>query len=117
MANDAKKKYALYALPLTAENIMAAAEERFSRATPTPEPGYVLIYTDGQQPKGSQTITAERADMLTAADARWLMDCAAALAAEELEKHKSEVLQGLSESVEALEAELHRKKEELSQGE
>lgn len=117
MANDAKKKYALYALPLTTQNILAAAEERFSRATPTPEPGYVLIYTDGEKPQGSQEITADRAEMLTAADARFLLDSAAALAAEELEKHKAEALKGLSESVETLEAELRRKKEELSQGE
>ena len=115
MESDARKKYALYALPLTEDNIRTAADARFSRATPTPEPGYVLIYTDGKMPKGAQEITPERASMLTAADARFLLDSAAALAAEELEKHKTEALQGLSESVEALEAELKRKKEELSQ--
>lgn len=114
MEENAKKKYALYALPLTTQNILTAAGERFSRATPTPEPGYVLIYTCGEKPQGSQEITAERANMLSAADARWLLDSGAALAAEELEKHKKEALQGLSESVEALEAELQRKKEQLS---
>ena len=59
MANDAKQSYKLYALPLTTENILAAANERFSRATPTPEPGYVLIYSEGQKPEGSTEITAE----------------------------------------------------------
>ena len=43
-----KTVYRLYALPLTANNIRAAAQERFSRATPTPAPGYVLVYTDGE---------------------------------------------------------------------
>lgn len=111
---NAEKKYALYALPLTTENIMLAANERFSRATPTPSPGYVLIYTSGEQPSGAAEITAEHADLLSAADARFLMDCGAALAAEELEKHKPEVLKGLSETVEALEAELERKKQEIT---
>lgn len=114
MANDAKK-YTLYALPLTAENIMAAANERFSRATPTPEPGYVLIYSNGDAPKDATEITAEHAELLSPADARWLLDSGAALAAEELEKHKPEVLKGLSDSIEALEAELQRRKDEISQ--
>ena len=115
IANDAIQKYKLYALPLTTENIMAAANERFSRATPTPEPGYVLIYTNGEAPKGATEITEEHADLLSTADARWLMDTGAALAAEEIEKHKPEVLKGISESIEALEEELKRKKEEISQ--
>ena len=115
MANDAERKYALYAMPLTAENILAAANERFSRATPTPEPGYVLVYTDGDQPNGSREITAEQADLLTAADARWLMDCGAALSAEALEKHKTEIFKGLSEDLENLERELQRAKEKIEQ--
>ena len=114
MEKDAEKRYALYALPLTTDNIMLAANERFSRATPTPSPGYVLIYTNGEQPRGATEITAEHADLLSAADARFLMDCGAALAAEELEKHKPEVLKGLSETVEAREAELERKKKEIT---
>lgn len=113
MANDATEKYRLYALPLTNDNILIAAHERFSRATPTPEPGYVLIYTNGEKPDGAVCIDADHASLLTAADARWLLDSGAALAAEELEKHKPEVLKGLSESIEALEEELKRKKQEI----
>ena len=113
MANDAKQSYKLYALPLTTENILAAANERFSRATPTPEPGYVLIYSAGQKPEGSTEITAEHAELLSPADARWLLDSGAALAAEEIEKHKPEVLKGLSDSIEALENALKVKKEEI----
>ena len=118
MAKDAKKAYKLYALPLTTENILIAAEERFSRATPTPEPGYVLIYTNGNKPEGAKEIKAEHAELLSPADARWLLDTGAALVAEEIEKHKPEILKGLqelSESMEVLENELKKKKDEISQ--
>lgn len=115
MEQNAEKRYRLFALPLTAENIMAAANERFSRATPSPEPGYVLIYSNGDAPEGAKEITDEHVDLLSAQDARWLLGNAATLAAEELEKHKTEALKGMSESVVALEAELERIKNEIIQ--
>lgn len=113
MAEDAKKTYKLYALPLTAGNIGKAAEERFCRATPTPAPGYVLIYTDGNPAEHALRVTEEFAKLLTQADIRWLMDCNAAIFAEEVEKNRDEVMHSLSDSVEFLEAELKRRKEEL----
>ena len=113
MENEKERKYALYALPLTGENIAIAAKERFSRATPSPEPGYVLIYNQESAMPGATEITAEHAELLSPADARWLMDIGAALAAEEIEKHKPEVLKGLSESMESLEAELRKVKDEF----
>lgn len=113
MGNDEKKTYRLYALPLTSENIALAAENRFSRATPSPEPGYVLVYTNGDAVKGAVEIGENNANRLSNADIRWLMDSSAAIMAEEIEKNKPEVIRHLSESVEALEDALQRKKEEI----
>lgn len=115
MANDANERYTLYALPLTTDNIFVAAGHRFSRATPTPEPGYVLIYTNGEAPKGAEIIGEERASMLSVADMRWLCDNRVALIADELERHKDEVPTELAKTIEALETELQRKKQEISQ--
>ena len=109
---DAKKTYRLYALPLTAQNIGIAATERFSRATPTPEPGYVLIYTCGEQPQGATEIDESKSALLTQQDLRWLMDSGAAILAEEIEKNTHKVFSNLSESVERLEEELARAKQE-----
>ena len=113
MENHAKNTYRLYALSLTAENIEIASNERFSRATPKPEPGYVLIYTAGKAPAAAQEIGGERVKLLSQADAVWLLDSNAAIVAEEFEKNGKEVFQELSERVEALENELRRKKEEI----
>ena len=113
MPDMEKTVYRLYAMPLTANNIRAAAQERFSRATPSPAPGYVLVYTDGEKPRGSEEITKERVDLLSPADERWLFDSNTALIAEQIELHKPEVMKGLSESIAALETELRKKKAEL----
>ena len=113
MADDATKTYRLYALPLTGDNIALAAAERFSRATPTPEPGYVLIYTHSEPPRGAQEINEERTALLSQADIRWLFDSNAAIVAEEIEKNKPEVLKNLSARMETLEAELKRTKEKI----
>ena len=113
MADKTKKKYRLFALPLNAKNIEIAAQERFSRATPTPEPGYVLIYTDGTTPAGAEENTEERVNLLSQADEQWLFDSNAALIAQELERNHSEMMERLSNNIEALQEELYRKKQEL----
>ena len=116
MAETEKKKYKLYALPLTNANIEVASNERFSRATPTPAPGYVLIYTDGKKPNGAKEITANNAELLATADKRWLFDSNAALIAEEIEANRPQIIKSLSESVEKLEHELKQKQQELAKG-
>jgi len=115
MKTDEKATYRLYARPLTAANIEAAAGERFYRATASPLPGYVLVYTERTVPKEATEITADKADLLSPADTRWLMDCAAALAADELKKHEPEILKGLSEKMETLEQELKARKKQMNQ--
>ena len=118
MPDIEKTVYRLYALPLTSNNIKTAAQERFSRATPSPAPGYVLVYTDGEKPRGSEEITKERVNLLSPADERWLFDSNTALIAEQIELHKPDVMAGLSQSIEALETELRKRKKELeSRGE
>lgn len=111
MADIEKTVYRLYALPLTLENIKVAAQKRFSRATPTPAPGYVLIYTEEEQPEGSKEITKDQINLLSPADEQWLFDSNAVLIAEQIEKKQPEILKGLADSIEALEAELKRQKE------
>ena len=105
--------YRLYALPPTWDGILAAMCERFSRATATPAPGYVLIYTDGKQPNGSTVITEENKHLLTDEDQRWLIECGATILAEEAAKQQPILMQNLSERVEALEKELERRQREI----
>ena len=115
MEKDAKKAFKLYAMPLTAENVAVGSRERFCRATPTPQPGYVLVYTDADAPKQAVEITQDSSKLLTQADVRWLFDSNAAIIAEEIELNKPQIMKRLSDSVETLETELQRKKEEILQ--
>ena len=115
MAESKKTIYRLYALPPTWKSVEKAENERFSRITPTPSPGYALIYTAGAQPKGSRRITKEREKLLTAADIQWLIECGATILAEEAAKQQTDFMQKLSERVDALEVELQRKHDELAE--
>lgn len=115
MAESKKTTYRLYALPPTWESVEKAENERFSRITPTPSPGYALIYTAGAQPKGSRLITGDRERLLTAADTQWLAECGATILAEEAAKQQPDLMQKISERIEALEVELQRKRDELTE--
>ena len=107
-----KKVYRLFALPLTTQNIGIASGERFSRATPSPAPGYVLIYTTAEIPDAVE-ITENEVDRLSSGDSRWLFDCNTAILAEELKNHEADVVKDLSFRMEALEEELKRRKQEI----
>lgn len=111
-----KKVYRLYALPLTSENIGLAAKERFSRATPSPEPGYVLIYSASVMPDAIE-ITENEVSRLSGGDSRWLFDCNTAIIAEEIKRHEEEVVKDMAFRMEALESELRKRKEELDRKE
>ena len=113
MPDIEKTVYKLYALPLTLHNIEIAASERFSRATPMPEPGYVLVYKSDNPPDGAFEITADAVNLLSPADERWLFDCNTALIAEQIELHEPDMLMGMAETISALENELKKKKEEF----
>lgn len=107
---EEKTVYRLFAMPLTSENITIASNERFSRATPFPAPGYVLIYTDAEKPDGAEEITKDRVELLSPADEQWLFDSNVALIAEEIELHKDDYFMRIGERIDALEDELKRQK-------
>lgn len=114
---SAKRTYRLYAMPPTWEAIEIAMSEKYSRVTPSPAPGYVLLYMDGKMPDGAQEITAEESERLTSADVKWLVECGAHILAEEITKEDSNAMANLSERIETLETELKKRKQELLGGE
>lgn len=107
--SDAITTYRLYALPPTWDSILLAVNERFSRATPS----YVLIYTAGKQPDGSQQITEDNQKLLSSDDQTWLLESGAMILAEEAAKQQPILMQNLSERVGALEKELERRQREI----
>ena len=113
MENESKRTYRLYALPPTWEAIEIAMSEKYSRVTPTPAPGYVLIYTGGNPPEGAMQITEDESERLTSADVKWLVECGANILAEEVANQTPFAVESLSERIEALETELKKKKQEL----
>ena len=115
MSNEStpKKTYRLYAMQTSQESIAAAISEKYSRATATPAPGYVLIYTDKSAPESAKEITNDNLRLLTDADMQWLDECNAMILAEEMAKEQPKMMDMLSERVAALEAELERQKQEI----
>ena len=109
MANDAKKTYRLYVLPMDEEGIKTAAKERFYRATPR----YVLVYTTGEITGKHAEITETEAHRLSRSDSEWLRDCFTVLAAEQLKEHESEIVEGVSKRLDALEIALKAEKEKI----
>ena len=117
MTKNNIKSYKLYALPLTNENIALAADKRFSRATPVPAPGYVLVYTDNEKPRGAHEIKDNDAELLTVADKQWLFDSGIALLAEEIEMQKPQILADLNERIDSLRSELEKETQRLKERE
>lgn len=117
MTKNSIKSYKLYALPLTNENITLAADERFSRATPAPAPGYVLVYTGNEKPHGAHEIKENDAELLTVADKQWLFDCGVAILAEEIEMQKPEILADLNARIDSLRSELEKETQRLKERE
>lgn len=107
------KKYRLFAMPATSESIATAINEKYSRATATPAPGYVLIYTNKTAPKNAKEISDDNLRLLTDADMQWLDECNAMILDAEAAKNQPKMLAMLSERVAALEAELERQKTEI----
>lgn len=107
---EAEKIYRLYALRVTQEAVETAMMARFSRIAP----GYILIYTAGEQPKDSIEVSGEDLKRLSTADIDWIMSCAAALLRERLEKEKPQALANLSQMVDQLAAALESEREKLA---
>lgn len=109
MPNDEMMPYHLYALSTDRRAVKVVARERFGRVTPY----YALIYTKADKPEGAIEISEAEAKKLSDEDERWLIDCAVAILAEEIEKHKPEIFDLLSDRINELESELKRRKEEI----
>lgn len=98
------KKWKLFALPPTEENLEKAEKSRFCRVTAD----YILIYAE--ESKGVE-ITGENRKRLTDWDRRWLADCRMILDAEQL-KQRAKVSSGeLLDYLDALEEALKREAE------
>ena len=109
MDKDEIIPYRLYALSTGKRGVEIAAQERFARVTPY----YILIYTKSRKPVGAIDIADGEEKRLSDEDERWLIDCATAILAEEIEKNKPKLFDTLSERIEELERELARRKEEM----
>ena len=104
------KLYRLYSLRPTSDNIEMASGERFHRITP----GYILIYTQSEQPDKSVEITIKEAAALTAYDKTWLRDCVKILLIEAVtsEPNENRVIDMLLKVEQALAAESERYRQE-----
>ena len=102
MANDAKKTYRLYVLPMDADGLRTAGKERFYRVTP----GYVLIYTDAEISGKHAEMTQNELHRLSHGDSEWLRDCNIVLVAEEMRAHEREIAESMSKRLDAMEAAL-----------
>lgn len=112
MAENQEKIYRLYALTITQESVEIAMMERFSRIAP----GYILIYTADEQPKGSIEINGEDVKRLTKADSDWIMICAATLLRERMEQNQTQSMENLSRMVDQLSAALAAEREKIKTG-
>lgn len=107
---EEEKVYRLYALRVTQEAVETAMMARFSRIAP----GYILIYTAGDQPKSSIEINGEDLKRLSTADVDWITSCAAALLRERLEKEKPQAMANLSRMVDQLAAALELERAKMA---
>lgn len=112
MGDEAKKTYKLFALPLSAKNIDAAAGARFSRATAR----YVLIYTHDTAPENSVEIGIEEVSRLSKEDYDWLTDCNFLILAESAKENESKIAADISKRLDVLESELKKEKEKQKEG-
>ena len=111
MAEDAKKKYRLYVLPLDQKCIDVASKERFYRASPR----YVLIYTAGEIKLPHAEITQDELHRLSTGEANWLRDCNLVLLAEAARENEESIAEDLSKRLDRLEAALKKEKEKVKE--
>lgn len=111
------KKYRLFALPYSFENVEYASEFRFSRVTPE----YILIYTQKARlvvPVGKAAEVKENdISLLSKLDEAWLFDCGLSLFADIAANQKTEDVARLSDMVSRLEEELEAETRKEGDGE
>lgn len=105
--------FRLWALPVTAENIVTAAKNEYARIGDR-----ILIYSDSKRkPKGAYEITDE-ASYLTLSDEEtgWLLRCNLSIYEKFIAEHEEEMKKGQYEFLRALEAELERERQRKQDG-
>lgn len=110
-----KTAYRLFALPMSAEAVQTAQNERFSRVCA----GYALIYTTNSIKGGVEISEEESRKRLSPVETEWLFDCNTAILADEMKRSEKQILASLSQRVTALEANLAeaKRKEKAEHGE
>lgn len=110
MSDQSKKKYRLFALLATQDNVDYAGRFRFSRVTPD----YILVYDRRARvtpPDGKAIeIREEEIGRLNQADVYWLIYCGASLLTEAARTDEAEGLDRLSGMVRTLEDALEEEK-------
>ncbi len=110
------KKYRLYAIPYSLENVEFASEFRFSRVTSD----YILIYTQKARmniPVGKAAEVKENdISLLSKMDGAWLFDCGLSLFADIAANQSKDSIGKLSEMVSRLEEELEAESRKESDG-
>lgn len=100
------KKYRLFLMKYSLENVKFTSSFRFSRVTPK----YILVYAQRARikpPDGNAgEIKAEELGVTSTQDQRWLVDCVASLMAEAIKRSEKDDLQRISDMVTQLEREL-----------
>lgn len=104
----AKVKYRLWATATNDESMREAEKARFSRVGIA----YVLIYARKKPETGKWAeITDGSVNALNAEEAQWLWDCNVTLIAEDTAKNRENILRGVNEKLDALEAALRKQRE------
>ena len=105
------KKYRLFFLKYSVENVDFASEHRFNRVTPD----YILIYTQRARlrPPCGKCIELKGGDLssLTDMDREWILDCGRSVFSDILAKQSKESAGKLAEMVDRLEQELAKEAE------
>lgn len=93
------KPYRLYALLAIRENVELVVDEVFVRVSD----GYILVYTDQEQPPHSIEIDEDIIRRLNSADTEWLWKCMVVVTMMNLQTDEAQHMQKLSETMVALE--------------
>lgn len=113
---ETSKKYQLYLLHNTKENVRLAEKFRFYRVNAK----YILIYTDLFYLKKEFTryhiIDKEETDKLSDREKVWLLESNMKLIEEETARQQEAIVQSFSEKLRRLESELEKESERMASG-
>lgn len=105
------ERYRLYIGTLTEENVTAALNEAYSRATRT----HVLIYKKGRKPDGFKEVTDVDVFRLPVSDQKWLQEVNTEIMRLFLIQHAEEEKRAERKFLTEFEKELEKEREKLAQ--